>query len=445
MTPDSTSPISISGATGVRVEVHDYLKNAIDVLSRAQVLCSDTSSDIVQVNNRLAEFQRRTARLRFLGDCVEQQAHFLLNTILKRKIGEGIIQHEWSENILHNLVDVMSKWQGEITAQITHLSGITNVLLQPKEGQSDDETETRKKLSDYISVENANVLQTDLNEIPVIQRHMTNIMEQYDEMRKRVQDKIIKKRLVDIKHILSSQFSVDNSEIILLCDHSADQLSQLELDLVNFLGSLTAHFDKCQMLEDHINKPTESRLNSHEFQELLGVVQNDDNDVGSILNSLNEIVTDVKKFIAETTQLLSKKEDQQRKLHSTINNVISSLTKNSEYLSVFADISDLIMKYKERCLEDTEMIKTLREFYGNFERSYENLIVEANRRKKCANSMKSVIEKCQRDLQKLDEEDATARKEFLENYGNYLPEDIWPNEIDNFSPLYSLEYNVRNF
>ncbi|GMM57082.1 protein kinase regulatory subunit [Maudiozyma humilis] len=446
MTPepaDSLSPSSASSTKAPGADVQKYLANAIRVLGSAQTLCSGTSNDIESVKTRLAEFQKRTAKLRFLGDCVEQQAHFLLNTILKHNIGQGIIQNEWSENILHDLVDVMTKWQGEITSQIEHLSSIQNVLLPRGATHGGNEQPSNKMLSDYISVENANLLQSDLNEIPVIQKHMSSIMEQYDEMRKRVQEKIIKKRLVDIRHSLNSQFAADNSEMVLLCDVYTDQLSQLELDVVNFLGSLTAHFDKCEMLNNFIDEESNSTLDHQEFQELLQVVRNDDKDVETILDSLRDIVGDIEKFIPEIMELLVTKEEKQQSLHKTIDNVIASLTKNSEYLSVFADISDLIIKYKDRCLEDIEMIKTLREFYGNFEHSYENLIVEANRRKKTAENMKEIIKKCQMDLEHLDAEDNAARRKFLELYGNYLPEDIWPNEIDDFSPLYSLESSVR--
>lgn len=72
------------------------------------------------------------------------------------------------------------------------------------------------------------------------------------------------------------------------------------------------------------------------------------------------------------------------------------------------------------------------------------MISEAKRRKEVANKMRTILEDCEIQLQDLNAQDQKERQNFIADNGNYLPETIWPGKIDDFSSLYTFEYNVKD-
>ena len=111
---------------------------------------------------------------------------------------------------------------------------------------------------------------------------------------------------------------------------------------------------------------------------------------------------------------------------------------------IFNDISTLINTFRNACVLDISNTKELCHFYQQFEFSYQNLLHEIDRRKTVATEMATVIKSCQNRLNQLNEDDQKCRSEFLQQNGDFLPENIWPGKIDDFSPLFSLEYTVKD-
>lgn len=437
---------SIESAISVETygeEINKYLNNATKTLVDAQTLGNEINVKLSQVKSESTKLQQRISKLKFLYNCIDKQAHFLLQIILKEYVGEKIIKKDWLQYVMIDLVETMKFWDGKINEQIERLSKIENKLVQVD--PSNGESHCNKVLSDYISTEEANTLQGKISEIPIIEKHITNIRTQYESMFAKISDKIINKNLRDLKQTLQNKFEQDNdNDMLLLNEKFPEQLIQLEEDLINFFDSLTDHFDKCQLLKNYLeSKGSGSNLNYAGFNELIIVVRNDDKELGSIFNSLCEIINDMENFIPEYLQLIHLKDTEQEGAHNKMNKMIANLARNSEYLSIFKDIIGLIDTYKTGCLKEIETIKELTDFYINYEKSYGSLLQEVQRRKNYAQQMTQIMQECQDKLERLNIQDQNQRQEFLQKNGNYLPENIWPNEIDDLTPLYTLDYDIK--
>ena len=170
------------------------------------------------------------------------------------------------------------------------------------------------------------------------------------------------------------------------------------------------------------------------------MVQGDDQELSNIFKTLHEVIDDVDKAILNLNQFLQVKTNEKNEIHAKVSEIINDFNKNLEYLLIFKDISDLIDTFKNSCTQDIQVTKELCEFYDNFEESYRNLVLEAQRRKEVANKMRTILNDCEKQLQNLNAQDQKERQNFIAENGSYLPETIWPSKIDDFSSLYTLQY-----
>lgn len=177
--------------------------------------------------------------------------------------------------------------------------------------------------------------------------------------------------------------------------------------------------------------------------ELYKIVEKDDEELPSILNTVKEVINDVNISLNKSRKFLTEKENIVHHVKSKINKILGDLKKYNEYLIVFQDIYNLINNFKKSCKQDMKIIHELFNFYEQFQKSYKNLLKEADRRRQVSLEIQSILRKCENKLKKLEIEDISNRKRFLEDNGNFLPGNIWPNEIDNFESLYTIEYSIK--
>ncbi|CAI1606909.1 hypothetical protein SEUBUCD646_0L04590 [Saccharomyces eubayanus] len=413
-------------------DVKKFVNNARKTLTDAQLLCSNANQRIVNIKKKISSWQLSISKLNFLIVGLREQGKFLYVTILKEGIGKKLIQKEWNQVVLVALVDEMKYWQNKINTKVARLDGIVNELNRT---QKDDTN--HPKLGDYISRENINLLNEKLKEVPVIERQIENIKFQYENMVRKVHKELIEAKLADTTLKFQSEFGIGKSLETDVAEQFSKELTDLERDLVEILNSLTQHFDKTLLLQ-------EENAGNKEHADLFKVVEDDDQELFNITKTLHEIIDDVDKTIYNLNQFLEEKIKQKTEIHTEVSEIISDFNRNLEYLVIFKDISNLIDTFKNSCTEDIQITTELCEFYDSFEKSYGNLISEAKRRKEVANKMRTILEDCEIQLQDLNAQDQKERQNFIADNGNYLPETIWPGKIDDFSSLYTFEYNVKD-
>lgn len=413
------------------MDAKKLVDNARKILVEAQLLCQESNSQIYTFRNDLSLWQRQLMKLKFVIGCLKQQGSFLLHCVLEKGISEKLIRDEWGNNVLKELVSEMRIWQDKITDQVSRLDQIDNVLVHTETGT------LNPKLSDYISRDNVNILDERLMEMPVIQKQIESIKSQYASMLKKVKENVNETTLREIELTLEDKFGNNCPETITLSETCPDELDKLEKDLAEFISSITEHYDKTKLLETYEKKNLEM------YESLYEVVTEDNNELPCIMTSLKEKISLVDRTLLKYQTVWDKKKLEKKLLQQNISKMNEEFKKYYEYLQIFKDISNLISTFKESCIADIQMIKDLFQFYKNFEKSYEDLLAEVERRKLTCKKMKAIILQCEEKLQALSEEDLGARELFLNDNGNYLPENIWPNKIDDFSPLYRLEYHIE--
>ncbi|CAL9729214.1 autophagy-related protein 17 [Monosporozyma unispora] len=436
-----------------------YLDNATRHLVEAQSVCYECSLRIQVQTKNLSQWQTQVNKIKFIGDCTIKQCQFLYDNILHIGIEDNLIQKQWGDDIMSQLTDQMRLWQGRIDNQMKKLESTPNLLAST--GLTTDDKEYN--LADYITQDNVYLLRDKIQEIPNIEKHINNIRIQYNELNKKVKDKLIDNRLRDLQTVIKTEFNMTNSDLITLLEIYPRELIEAENDLGSILISLTTHFDRCKLLcgKDGLNQsnsksqanPIQTNSNSQmntsisdtDYLELLKIVKKDNDELPSILTTIFEIIDDVEGVLAKSGKLLDQKKMTNNSIKGKITKLLNDLTKYNEYLNIFQDIANLISNFKKSCQHDIETIKELFEFYEQFQQSYKNLLKESKRRNNMALMMENILQECDKKLKTLEFDDLTQRQKFLEENGNFLPGNIWPNEIDDFTPLYSMNYSVRRF
>ena len=113
---------------------------------------------------------------------------------------------------------------------------------------------------------------------------------------------------------------------------------------------------------------------------------------------MQKAVRDVTSFANEVNAILDEKEDDKLEMRAAVLKLLTELRKHEEYISVFEGISTLIQKYKESCLDDIRQTRELLDFYSNFENSYQNLLLEVERRREVAEKMSQILKNCENQL-----------------------------------------------
>lgn len=422
-----------------------YLNNAINYLVEAQSICYDCSLKINTQRKQLSGWQNKVRKIVFIQDCIIKQSEYLYENVLHGRIENSLLKGEWSEDSLNQLTEDMKFWQNKIEEKMKELKNTENVLVKP---QNKNDAVT---LADYVTGENITLLRDKIEEIPSIKKHINNIHIQYDELNSTIKNKLIDNRLKELKSLIRKELNpYSNKDLISMFTLYPKQLSDLEDDLGTILLSLTNHFDRCKMLfengqkkENNSDSLADNKKESNNYMELYKIVEKDDEELPSILNTVKEVINDMNISLNKSRKFLTEKENIVHHVKSKINKILGDLKKYNEYLIVFQDIYNLINNFKKSCKQDMKIIHELFNFYEQFQKSYKNLLKEADRRRQVSLEIQSILRKCENKLKKLEIEDISNRKRFLEDNGNFLPGNIWPNEIDNFESLYTIEYSIK--
>ncbi|AGO12457.1 AaceriAER106Cp [[Ashbya] aceris (nom. inval.)] len=406
-------------------QVKGFNFNAQRHLSRAQILCQNSQDTLHNMQLLLVRWQRTVSKLQFTIRCISNQTVFLAECILKKTVGEKLIDTEWKRMVLDELQNEMHRSQKEITGKIDTLRRTKNEL----DG-------TGATLADFISMENISLLGEKLRDVPVVQEQVEHIKVQYESLVDKVVEQLQNNRVRKLEVEFSTAFRSGKNDFNAFCMKHLQKIRQLETDLADILKSLTDHYDKCLLLKA-------GDLPAAEQLELFEVVKNDDQELESIMGVLEVIVKDIKSLAKNVSIKLRQKEKDRQQLKNGMGKALSELLKYEEHLTVFQGIDDLIRNFKVSCLHNVSKVRELCEFYDNFLNSYQVLLREVERRRKVARQMQDILQECEGKLSELSDTDLKLRQQFLIRHGDYLPENIWPGNIDDLSPLYKLEYRIK--
>lgn len=191
------------------------------------------------------------------------------------------------------------------------------------------------------------------------------------------------------------------------------------------LESLTTHYDLCQstlrQLESHL--PLSS-------PDILPVLSRDAKVVDDVVLDLQESFSKVEaasQDIQDTMSHLYHISAQSESLVAQFDAFSETLSAATHTLQSFDHTQAELASEMQTRLEE---LWQLADFYDGFVGAYDALVIEVARRIGVQNRMEKVVEDAKRRLDGLLQEDRDERERFREQWGMWLPVDIWPGLVD---------------
>lgn len=222
-------------------------------------------------------------------------------------------------------------------------------------------------------------------------------------------------RLDNLQNELDNLSAAKGSEIDLILQ----QNNAVELDMASLLESLTNHFDQCvkgaSLLEG-------SRISTQERNEIVEILENDSQDLPHVMAELETAFSKVELNCAQINKECSFLHEF---FQSKLKKYLSLLSAGIDNLLVgFDSMSPMLQRVQStlHTLADEEgAMSELVEYFTNFSTTYHKTILEIQRRRDVNDQMARLVSRFVEEANQLRQQDATARKKFLMDNGNYIP------------------------
>ena len=262
--------------------------------------------------------------------------------------------------------------------------------------------------------------------------------------------------LREVKKLLSGrkarifEDSVEDTEIgspipeilTLMEDHARDMADNLE--------SLVKHYDLCVSAIKHTEGGGDAAhriagtlpeggdigetnldaspepITEDERVEMICVVEKDAGQVDEVIVEIRDGITEIE----AQAQMLATFVKTCAEEDTKTNAAFKSLEDIGRRLPAFINQSQVfLMRWdndKTKLEEHMEELDGLRDFYGEFLKAYDKLLIEVGRRTTLDTQVERIVEDAMSKIGKLYDDDAEAREAFRVEQGDFLPVDIWP-------------------
>lgn len=150
--------------------------------------------------------------------------------------------------------------------------------------------------------------------------------------------------------------------------------------------------------------------------------------------------SEVEGVVQEMTQRLAAMEGEFAQLETQVKEIRHAYGAGVDAFGALEDVSGKLAIYvaaegeflerwhveRDAIFAKLEEMDQLREFYEGYAAAYERLILEVDRRRAVEDRVKAIWRKARESVDKLVEEDASARESFMQDVGEFLPTDLWP-------------------
>ncbi|CDK24698.1 unnamed protein product [Kuraishia capsulata CBS 1993] len=408
----------------IPTDISNWVIDARQRLSEAEIICGRANEHLLSSTERLSKRDNQLPKLVYLFDSTKQQLRLL-----------GILKDSLVL-VLQQLMERKSAISNKLKRDAARLTNIVHSLKTVKVEASFKHSGTTGTLFDFISDED---IQNMVNDIEVI-------LEQNDVLSNGGRTDILLQSFnTDIdsfQHDLDSLHKLfmtsaslpwsrkqkDPQNVSL--DKDADSINQLlqmnselELDMVSLLKSLSNHYDQCSKGSVLLKSP---QVPQQEKQELFAVLQNDVNELPSVL----DILEDDRAQISQNCEYILNICEQSEKFNSKVQEYVQSLEsfgKNklqAHYMKDFRAGVQPIRANIKRAEEFHKQVLDLIDYYTNFVRSYNSLVLEIDRRHHVNNRIAELVKSLQSSISQIEEDDSKAREDFLLRNADYLPQNI---------------------
>jgi autophagy-related protein 17 len=220
-------------------------------------------------------------------------------------------------------------------------------------------------------------------------------------------------------------------------------------ELAGLLSSLVKHYDLCRTAVKHIegggaamqslatdipagvdidtskdSLPPEP-ITDEERQDLFDVIENDSLEVGDAVMEIRDRLSEMEIQSEHVEAYLSEVIAFNDSMVSAFNVMEEIAAKIPQHMNSAQIYAVRWEEYRLKIGEGMEDLLALKEIYDNFLGAYDEMIIEVARRRKVRSKMESVIKDALAKIGSLSEEDMAEREGFRQDFGEFLPTEIW--------------------
>ncbi|KAL9024666.1 MAG: hypothetical protein Q9196_006345 [Gyalolechia fulgens] len=220
-------------------------------------------------------------------------------------------------------------------------------------------------------------------------------------------------------------------------------------DMADSLESLVKHFDLCLMAIKHTEGGGDAAIRltadlpdgagmeedvagapqpigDKERQNMLDVIAKDADQVEEVVMEICDHVTAMESQLETVAAYVARLKEDDSRVTAAFN-VLEDIGRRLQAFVAQGHV--FVMRWDEEKMKITERmdeLSSLEDFYVGYLRAYDNLLVEIGRRQFMEQQMEKVLQDAARKLDVLYGEDRIRREAFMNDYGDFLPADIWP-------------------
>ncbi|KAA8904403.1 autophagy-related protein 17 [Sphaerosporella brunnea] len=189
--------------------------------------------------------------------------------------------------------------------------------------------------------------------------------------------------------------------------------------MASLLESLTQHYDRCSeaLRAAESGTPVDP--------DLVAVLRRDAPEVDDVVSEIKERLAEMETIYTNISSAI----DDVRLLERDTIAVFAAFDEFQTELGICMDglkeFEARQAELKDDMQQRLEELWRLGEFYEGFVSAYDAMIIEVGRRKGVAVHMDAVVKEAQKKLKAIYEEDLQCREAFKEDYGEFLPADLW--------------------
>lgn len=167
-----------------------------------------------------------------------------------------------------------------------------------------------------------------------------------------------------------------------------------------------------------------------ERADMLNILAKDAAEVQDVIGEIGDRLADMEEQFQHCENYISALRASARKLHATLRSLSAVVADMDLYIAASVDFVAKWEAEKHVMAHKMEELESLKDFYEDFGRAYDGLVVEVARRRSVQSQMEKVVKEAMGKMEKLYQEDLEEREAFRQDQGEYLPADIWPGLVD---------------
>lgn len=394
------------------MDVQTWFEEARQSLSIAEPICVSANELVVQGRKNVEHAVLVWGKIHFMQKALDSQI-YALNGV------DGDLQSikEQISSEINQTVQRIKLVDQNLAAALKRLESTTVDTAFAKQG-GQDQSHT---LQSFVHEEGIQDLKDALNQA-------------MDRAKAAVQD--ISSIVSDVRGNVSSLLAQQaDLETLLVKEANKKQLEnahQISVhsasdahDMAQLLENLTSHYDLCQEALDMMQD--EAKRDSDDLREVLQVLREDCKQVESAIEELYS-----KKAALETgSQEIAKFSRQMDETFAKVKQFWQTVDQfGSTKLTVHTDLVESISATASSAITETQTLgvelESLVEYYSLFYTAYHSMVLEAVRRSNTQQKLQNIVADMEAQLNKLNSEEQIKRQQFIRQYGNYLPADLWP-------------------